>query len=613
MRQNPHNMRQVVPGLWGVYRHFWPDIRPQWRRILISMLALGATIALRIIEPWPLKFLLDRVIPVQGNSPAPGGWLQTLDAGTLMWIVALSVIIITLLRATADYSSKVGFFLVGNHVVIRLRERLYRHLQQLPLVFHRQARSGDMVIRVIRDVNLLRDVTATAMLPLFASVMILVGMVVVMFCLEWRLALVALATVPLFWITTVRIGRKIRSSARRQRQREGAMATVASETIGAIALIKAMRLEEQFAETFAAGNRKSQSDDLKASRLSTRLSRLIDVVLSIATAMVMWYGARLILSHEMLPGTLVVFLIYLKRAFKPAQNFAKYTARLAKATAAGERVIELLAEPTESNLDRRTDVAPPLTGQTTLDKVSFAYGRGRPVFDHLSLRIEAGQRVAIVGPSGIGKSTLLGLLLGLHEPTSGRITFDGRDAGRFQLDSLRDQFSVVLQDNVLFAATIRENIACGAGEVSDRAVCEAAILANADEFIRRLPDGYDTMVGERGQTLSLGQRQRIAIARAALRRSPFLLLDEPTSGLDEDNEQAVRSALVRLTENRTTLMVTHSLPLAATADVIVHLDQGRVVEQGSHAELMRSDRKYAALYRRQNGQATQVTPEISNA
>ncbi len=594
-------LQDVLPGLGQVLRYFWPDVRRQRRLVASTFMALLAGIVFRLLEPWPLKFVIDRVVP----SRRPAGvnrypWLETIDARQLLVAAAVAVVLIALARALVDYTSKVGFFTIGNRVVIKVRDRLFRHIHQLSLSFHNSASSGDLVIRVTRDVSLLRDVAATAVLPLLASVMVLVGMLGVMFWLDWKLTLLAMVTVPLFWFTTLRIGRRIRSSARRQREREGAMAGIAAESIGAIEIVQSLSLQEAFAESFSQRNRASQKSDLKASRLSVRLGRTVDVILSVSTALVMFCGAELVLQSQMSPGDLLVFLVYIKRSFKPAQEFAKYTARLAKAAAAGERVVEVLERKSDVQ-DLATAVpAPRLQGHIRFADVSFAYGSGRPVLDHVDFELQPGRQLAIAGESGIGKTTLLRLVLRLYNPTEGQVLVDGRDVRQYAIDSLRSQISVVPQDSVLFSVSVRENIGYGRPGATPAEIEAAARLACAHEFIEALPDGYDTVLSERGASLSPGQRLRVAVARAAIRQAPIILLDEPTASLDEENRQAVVEALERLTEDRTTLLVTHDLSLAARADLILFLDQGRLVEFGTHEELVRSSGRYSAMYRLQS-------------
>jgi ATP-binding cassette subfamily B protein len=350
---------------------------------------------------------------------------------------------------------------------------------------------------------------------------------------------------------------------------------------------------------------------VRGKRLSASLERSLDVVIAVATALVLWYGTRLVLRQEITAGELLVFLAYLKSAYRPVQDFAKYTGRLAKASAAGERVIDLLERVPDVRDLPGAIRAPVFAGQVQFDQVSFAYERGQRLLEDIQIDLQPGQKVALVGPSGGGKTTLVSLLLRLYDPVQGRVRIDGRDIREFTLESLRSQISVVLQDNVLFAAAVRENIGCSAPGASPAEIEAAARLANAHDFITALPQGYDTILGERGATLSQGQRQRLAIARAALRQAPILILDEPTTGLDKNNEKAVLQALERLDSNRTTFLITHDLAQAVDSDLILYLENGRIVERGTHAELMRAGGRYAATYRlRTAGQSAQSVQAV---
>lgn len=596
-KRRKKKLAQILPDLIEVYRYFWKDIRTRSGIIFRSFVALLLGVVFRLLEPWPLKFVLDQVFDQKASVQAttitlPESWSAT---GVVIF-VSLAVIVIAVMRAWTDYTSRVGFFKVGNHVVIRVRDRLYRHLQALPMSFHDRAKHGDLITRVTRDVSLLRDVTATAILPLIGSSMVLLGMAVVMVWLNWKLAAVSLVIIPLYWLTTVRLGRQIRETARKQRQREGAMATIASESIGAIRDIKALGLEEKFAIDFDKKNNQSQTDDLKASRLSLKLGRTVDVLLAIATAGVLWLGARYVLEGAMFPGDLVVFLVYLKRSFKPAQEFAKYTARIAKATAAGERVINLLERPVESKQKSNSTDFENVRGEIEFRDVSFGYDNQQLVLKNFDLKIEPGKTVAITGPSGVGKSTLFGLLLRFYEPKSGQILIDGQDIQNYSPATLRSVFSVVLQNPLLFASSIRENIALGNSSASEADILAAARLAEVDEFVLQMPELFETQIGERSTTLSRGQRQRIAIARAALAGKNILLLDEPTTGLDENNQKIVSEALLDLAQDKTTLMITHDPKMADRADEIVYMSVGKVAEHGTHKELLEKNGPYAELF-----------------
>ncbi len=593
-------LAQIVPDLMQVYQYFWQDIRLQSKLIFSSFAALLLGIVFRLLEPWPLKFVLDRVFNKTGDSSAttitlPENW----STSSIVLFVAMAVVVIAVVGAITDYSSQAGFFKIGNFMVIRVRDRVYRHLQALPLAFHDQARHGNLITIVTRDVSLLRDVTATAILPLIGNSMALIGMTTVMLWLNWRLAAISLMIVPLYWLTTVRLGRQIRETARKQRQREGAMATIASEAISSIRAIKALGLEEKFAGDFDRKNNQSQTNDLKASRLSLKLGRTVDILLAISTAAVLWMGAKHVLGGAMSPGDLVVFLFYLKRSFKPAQEFAKYTARIAKATAAGERVISILERPIELMRTEQSVELGQVVGRIEFRNVCFGYNKEQLVLKDFSLIVEAGKTVAITGPSGIGKSTLLSLLLRFYQPQSGNILIDGQDIQDFSLVSLRSKFGVVLQSPLLFAASIRDNIALGNSNASEQELLKAARLAEVDEFVLEMPQLFDTLIGERSTTLSRGQQQRIAIARAALSDRPMLLLDEPTTGLDETNQNLISDSLFDLAKNKTTLMITHNLVMASRADEVAYIADGQVKQHGTHHGLMQTGGRYAQLWAEQ--------------
>ncbi|HET7196395.1 MAG TPA: ABC transporter ATP-binding protein [Nocardioides sp.] len=573
----PKNVKELTPRLGHILRRFWPYTRNYRLLMTGSLLALMAEVFFRLLEPWMLALVLDHVIIQQSGAPPKLPLVGEMAPTTLLVVASVGLVLIVGLRSLTVYLSTVGFALVGNRVLSQVRADLYRHLHELSMSFHTTARRGDLTVRVIGDVGMLRDVLITAALPMLGNGMVLVGMVVVLFWLHWQLAALAMVTVPLFLLTTLRLTDKIHKVSREQRTREGTMASAAAESLGAIHIVKAMSLEAQFGNAFANENQRSLKQGVKGARLSARLGRTIDLLVATSTGIVLYFGATFVLSGQMTPGALVVFISYLKTAMRPMRDSAKYTGRLAKATAAGERILEVFdLEPEVRDLPGAV-AAPRLQGRVCFDDVTFGYKPGYPVVNAVSITAEPGERVALVGPSGSGKSTLLNLLLRLYDPVSGRVIVDGRDVREYTLASLRTQIGVVLQETVLFAASIGDNIAYGNAEASRDEVEVAARMANAHDFIMAMPEGYDTVVGERGVTISGGERQRIAIARAALRRAAILVLDEPTTGLDDENAQQVTEALDRLAGRCTTFLVTHDLRQVSRADQIIHLEAGRIV------------------------------------
>ncbi len=601
----PKNLQQSLPLLGRFYRHFWPKLRKQRRLMGTSFAVLLAEVLLRLLEPWPLSLVVDWVI-APPSSPGQGPTLN-IDAfspTTLITLAAFAVVVTTGLRALARYLSAVGFALIGNRLLTEVRGELYRHLQRLSLSYHDKARGGDLTLRVIGDVGMVREVVVTAMLPLLGNLLILVGMLTMMAFMHWQLALVALTTVPMFWLSTTRLSRRISDVAKKQRRTEGQMASTAAESLAAIETVQALALDDAFSESFEGESQRSLKEGVKGKRLSAQLERTTDVLNAVAQALVLWFGAHLVLKAELSAGELLVFLSYLRAAFRPVRNFAKYTARIAKASAAGERVLQVLEESPEV-ADREDAVeAPDFETSLSFKSVGFEYEAGHPALRDVSFELRRGQRVAVVGPSGSGKSTLVSLCLRLHDPGSGSILLDGTDLRELTLASVRSQMSVVLQDTLLFAGNVRDNIAYGSPDSGPAEVEAAARAVGADDFIRTLPDGYDTIVGEKGVTLSRGQRQRISFARAAIRPAPILILDEVTTGLDEENKRVLLDALDRVASGRTVLTITHELALAVDCDTILFLEAGRIVEHGTHSALMEQRGRYASLYRMQESEVS---------
>ena len=588
-----------------VLKRFRPFMKGQGPLLAGSLTALLLSTLMRVAEPWPLAFVIDHVLGGKTGSheaPAAAGWVTALvaDLGIMGVIVlaGVSVVVFAALRALAGFLSTVGFARIGNVVLSRVRNVLYNRLLRLSLAFHQRQRSGDLALRLVNDVGQLREVTVSALLPMLANVFILVGMFAVMFMLNWRLALLSLIPLPVMWFSAKRSSKLIHEASRRQRTREGSLAATASESMSAIRTVQSLVLEDSFSRLFHGNDGQAAHADMNTKRLAAGLERSIDLLVAVATALVLWQGALQVLAGALTAGDLLVFISYLKNSMRPVREYAKYAGRLSKALASAERISDILEEKPDI-IDRKgAKTAPAFEGAVHFRDLHFSYdAESRSIFHGLDLALAPREHVAVVGPSGIGKSTLTVLLLRLYDPQKGSVEIDGTDIRHWKTASVRRQIGLLPQDALLFAASVRDNLTCAAGrEVSDEEIIAAAKMANAHDFIMALPEGYDTVIGERGATLSGGQRQRLAIARLALRHCPVMVLDEPTTGLDRASEAVVRHAIERLIDNRTALMITHDLDLAAGADRIVYVDQGGIAESGTHDELLARKGPYAALW-----------------
>ena len=558
-----------------------PHLPDQRWLIAGGSLALVLEVLFRVLEPWPVKFVVDAVTRSLGADLASDG---PEASRALLGAAALATISLVGLRAVCNYLATVAFALAGSRVATRLRQRTFDHVTSLSKQYHSTNRSADIVQRLVGDVGKLQEVAVTAGLPLLVNIFTLVVMSGVMLWLDPLLALVVVAAALVFMLISRGSTSRITTASRKTRKSEGDLAGVAQEAIGAIPVVQAYTLEGQVSEAFGGSNAKALRDGVKARRLAAGLERATDVVVGVATAVVIFMGGWRVMEQAMTPGDLVLFLTYLKTAMKPLRDIAKYTGRISRAAASGERVADLLDVQPEIRSPEQPVRLRRLRGALRLEGVVAGYGSGRPVLDGMDLDIPAGQRLALVGPSGAGKSTLTALLSRLQDPSAGRVTLDGHDLRDLDLAVVRQEVTMLLQESVLFTGTIADNIRQGRPEATIADVWAAARKARAHDFIMEQPNAYDTVVGERGSTLSGGQRQRIAIARAVLRDSAVIVLDEATTGLDPRSAASVRTALAELTEGRTTIVVTHDEATARECDRIIWIEDGDVRWQGGPDE-----------------------------
>jgi ATP-binding cassette, subfamily B, bacterial len=574
-------------------------LRPHWPALVLAFIAvLGETLT-DLLEPWPLKVVLDNVI---GSKALPHWmqgyvvtWLGTDKTATLHFAIA-AVITIALVGAVSSYAEKYLTTSVGQWVMHDLRTTLYHHIQRLSLAYHDQKKTGDLISRVTSDIGAVQDFISSALLGMIVNVLTLVGMLGVMFYINWHFTLIALSVAPLLFLVVYSFTRRIKRAAREVRKKEGDVVSVVQESLASIHVIQAFAREDFEVRRFEQESLESVETALRARAMKARLTPLVEVITAAGTCLVLWYGARLVLAGEMTAGSLLVFFLYLGKMYKPMRDLSKMTDTLSKTAVGFERITEVLETERDVKNLPGARKAPPLKGRIEFNHVFFGYSEEQLILRDMSLQIEPGQVAALVGPTGAGKSTVISLVARFYDPLAGQVRIDGRDVRGYKLKSLRQQISFVLQENLLFRAPIWQNIAYGKPEAWRDEIIRAARLANADEFIERLPEGYNTMVGERGVTLSGGQRQRLAIARAIIRNTPILILDEPTSGLDAASEELVFEALNRLMEGKTCIVIAHRLATIRRADVIFVLDQGQIVERGKHEALMAGGGLYAQLY-----------------
>jgi subfamily B ATP-binding cassette protein MsbA len=576
-------------------------LRSHWKALSAAFAAAAGEGVASLLQPWPLKVVFDRVL--ETGARHGHGWLNheitSITGGDRLAVLKLAAVATLLIAAVGALCSFIEKYLtntVAQWVMHDLRCNLYSHIQRLSLSYHDHKQTGDLISRVTSDIDAIQSFIASGLLGALVNSLTLAGMVGVMFYVNWRFTLIALSVAPLLFGVVYSYTRRIKKAARVVRKKEGEIVSVIQEVLTAIRVVKAFAREDFELHRLEEESLESVEIALHARGLKAKLAPLVEIVVAVGTSLVLWYGAHMVLAGSLSAGSLIVFIAYLGKMYKPMQDLSKMTDSYSKAAVGYERIREIMAARNEVRDLPRARQAPRLEGRITFSNVFFGYEAQTTVLHDVSFQIAAGQTAALVGPTGAGKTTIISLLARFYDVRSGAVKIDGRDIRSFTQESLRRQISFVLQETLLFHGPIWYNIAYGKPGARRAEVLRAAELANAHEFIEKLPDGYSTIVGERGVTLSGGQRQRIAIARAVIRNSPILILDEPTTGLDSASEQLVFEALDRLMKGKTSVVIAHRLSTIRGADLILVVKDGAIVESGKHEDLFQSGNLYAQLY-----------------
>ena len=573
-------------------------------RSLIAMAFSFAAIGLNLLKPWPFKIIVDEILKGHGDffqfgfRSWFGGQARTpvLNAAEAIALLCLAMVVIQLLWSLLNLASNYIFVKIGLESLLRLRTELYAHLQRLSLKFHDTRRSADSSFRVAYDSQSIQTIYNKGFTNIVSSGVTLIGTFAIMLRLDWQLTLLSLAIVPLLLGTIYFFAKRIRIQSTTIQEQESALLTQTQEGLSSIRMVHAFGREEFEVSQFHRQAHGSLQANLRLTMTNVKSGLAISTLIVSGTAAMYYVGSLHVMAGTLTLGALLVFVAYVVMLYQPLESLTYTAWAMEGATAGARRCFEIL-DRQDDVVDSPNAVAIEETkGAISFQDASFGYDSSREILSNINLEIAPNQIVALVGGTGAGKSTLLSLVPRFYDPTAGQLTLDGRDIREVTKKSLREQIAIVLQDTLLFSTSVRENIAYGRSDATDAEIREAARRAQADEFISKLPDGYENQVGERGGHLSVGQRQRIGIARAFLKNAPILLLDEPTSALDPTTESAIMETIKELMRGRTTIIITHRIATIHNVDQIVVLEGGRVVEQGRGPELVARGGVYAKLY-----------------
>jgi ATP-binding cassette subfamily B protein/subfamily B ATP-binding cassette protein MsbA len=573
-------------------------LRPRRTAFVFALVQVVLISACELLKPWPLKIVVDHVL---GGAPVAWAPAASLSPHGLLLATCAGLVVLYVGLAALSVLNNSTTIAIGQGMVNDFRVDLYQHLQRLSLKFHTSREVGDLLYRVTADTFAIQTLSMNGVFPIITSGVLFGGMVVVMGRMDWLLTAVALAICPIIFVGISLLGKRINAVALDARQKESRLYSVTQRGIAAIRVIQAFTTEEEEARQFAASSTESLRANWRMYMLQTLYSGAINVIVAVGTALVLWVGASKVLDGTLSIGQVLVFTTYLASLYAPINSISQTIGMISGATAGARRALEILETTPDLPDGTRTIDPARLRGEVRFEHVRFEYAPDRPVLRDVDLVATAGQVMAIVGPTGVGKSTLVSLVGRFYDPVEGRVLLDGVDLREFRLRELRSRIAMVLQPAVVFPTTLRENIAYGRPQATEAEIVRAAQLAQLEGLLARMPQGLSTPVGEQGATLSGGEQQRVTIARAIIRDAPLLILDEPTSALDTETERLIIAALQELMRGRATFVIAHRLSTIRHADQIVVLRDGTVAEHGTFDDLVARGGAFTRLYEAQFG------------